>query len=312
MRTHVINRLIEKAREDDRIVLLVGDLGFHVVEGFQNEFPNRFVNCGISEQNMMAVAAGMAKEGDKVFVYSIGNFPTLRCLEQIRNDVCYHDADVNIIAVGGGFSYGSLGMTHHTTEELAILRALPNMNVYAPADHFEATAVLDRMVKDSSPSYIRLARGADSTFYNKPFHGDIHKIILFEENECERFYDITIISSGPILEEAIKTKQPLEQKGFKVRLYSCPSIKPLDIESIEEIARTSQFIVSVEEHNIIGGLGGAIAEVLSGMEKHACLIRFGLKDTYSSEVGCREYLRSYYGIDAEHIVNVLLERMKKR
>ncbi len=311
MRTHLIDRLIEKAEKDERIVLLVGDLGFHVVEGFQERFPKRFVNCGIAEQNMMAVASGMAKEGDKVFVYSIGNFPTLRCLEQIRNDVCYHDLDVNIIAVGGGFSYGTLGMTHHTTEEAAILRALPNMRVYAPADYIEANALLDTMVEEGGPKYIRLARGTDSVFHQKPLFIDPRKIISLRKYETNTDGYIAIMAAGPILEEAIKAESMLKEKGYTVQIYSVPVLKPFDKESVAEISQKAQLIVSLEEHNIIGGLGGAISETISELQSHAPLVRLGLKDCYSSEVGSREYLRAYYGIDAAKITSIIEEALGK-
>ncbi len=308
MRTHVINRLVEKARENNKIVLLVGDLGFHVVEDFQCEFPDRFINCGIAEQNMMAVASGMAKEGDIVFVYSIGNFPTLRCLEQIRNDVCYHHVNVNIISVGGGFSYGTLGMSHHTTEELAILRALPGIKVYAPADFHEAVSVLDDVIGDPSPTYMRLARGSDQEFYDESFNGNIQKLIPYDVKWDEQV-DVSIVSSGPILEEAINVQNVLNSYGIRTNLFSSPAVKPLDEEGLIRIGKKSRLIISIEEHNVLGGLGGAVAEVLAGQNQHAPLLRFGLPDVYSGEVGSREYLRKYYGIDAESIVKKTVERM---
>lgn len=309
MRTHVISRLIEKARQDDRIVLLVGDLGYNVVEEFQKEFPQRFINCGIAEQNMMSVAAGMALEGDKVFVYSIGNFPTLRCLEQIRNDVCYHNADVNIISVGGGFSYGSLGMSHHTTEELAILRSLPEMKVYAPADYYEANAVLDDVCKNNGPSYMRLARGRDSVFYSNPIFS-IDTIIPYREYNDEN-YEVTIISTGTILEEAINAERLLEEKGVSTRVFSCPSIKPLDTNGILRLFETSKIVVSLEEHNYIGGLGSAIAETISSNRAHAPLLRIGLNDIYSSQVGSTEYLRKYYLLDGENVCNRIIKELEQ-
>ncbi len=307
MRNHVINELIELAGQDDRINLLVGDLGFNVVEEFANKYPDRFINCGIAEDNMMAVAAGMALEGDVVFVYSIGNFPTLRCLEQIRNAVCYHKANVNIISVGGGFSYGSLGMTHHTTEELAILRALPEMRVYAPADSYEALAVLHKISKDQYPSYMRLARGSDKVIHSGEIE-NIDKLIPFRDYN-EEHYQVSIISAGTILDDAVAAEEILNEKNITTRVFSCPSIKPLDKDGIINLAGTSDYICTVEEHNIYGGLGGAVAEVLSELKEHAPLIRFGLNDEYSSTVGSREYLRKFYGMDCEAIVDRITKRI---
>lgn len=306
MRNHVIKKLIERAKSDERIILLVGDLGFHVVEEFHEKYPSRFINCGIAEDNMMSVAAGMAMEGDIVFVYSLGNFPTLRCLEQIRNDVCYHNVDVKIISVGGGFSYGSLGMTHHATEELAIMRTLPNMRVYAPADPIEAEAVMDDMVDNSGPCYVRLARGQDITLHGEGIVGSIRRLIPFREYKEDEF-DVSIVTAGTILSEGIKVEKRLNGAGIKTRLYSCPVLKPLDKNMICSLATDSKFVVTMEEHNVFGGLGGAFSEVISELRSHGQLIKFGLQDTFSGEVGSQEYLRKYYKIDCETIYNTLLK-----
>ncbi len=308
MRTHVIDRLIERARVNERIVLLVGDLGYNVVEGFAKEFPDRFINCGIAEQNMMSVAAGMALEGDIVFVYSIGNFPTLRCIEQIRNDVCYHSANVKIISVGGGFSYGSLGMSHHTTEELGMLRTLPQMNVYAPADHFEAVAVLDKMIDEDSPGYIRLARGSDAVIHPDIITSDVSRLIPFRVYE-DGSYDVSIITTGTVLTEAVAAMDILNGSSVKTRVFSCPTIKPIDSTTVSNLGNTSRLLVTVEEHNILGGLGGAVAEVLCSLSSHSPLLRIGLHDVYSSIVGSTEYLRRYYQMDCESIVKIVLESL---
>lgn len=161
MRNHVIDRITEMAEENDRIMLLCADLGYNVVNKYMEKFPDRFVNVGIAEQNMASVAAGLALEGNIVFTYSIGNFPTLRCIEQIRNDICYHNVDVKILAVGGGFAYGDLGMSHHATEDIAMMKALPNMRVYVPADDVEAVACLEEAISIKGPAYIRMARGKE-------------------------------------------------------------------------------------------------------------------------------------------------------
>ena len=307
MRNHVINALIERAKIDDSIVLLVGDLGFNVVEEFAIKFPDRFINCGIAEQNMLSVAAGMALEGDKVFVYSIGNFPTLRCLEQIRNDVCYHKANVNILATGGGFSYGSLGMSHHATEELGILRALPEMRIYAPADYHEAILALDDVLNNSSPSYIRLARGSDAVIHNDVITCPISQLIPYGVHNEKP--EVVMISTGTILEEAVKVADVLIEKGISTQVFSCPTIKPIDRNTIIQIGKISKLIVSLEEHNVYCGLGSAIAEVLCALSHHASLLICGLNDTYSSEVGSREYLRSYYGLDSVAITNKIIKRL---
>lgn len=303
-----MNILTQRARKNDRIVLVIGDLGFHVIEPFAEEFPDRFLNCGIAEQNMMSVAAGMALEGDIVFVYSIGNFPTLRCLEQIRNDVCYHNANVKIIAVGGGFSYGSLGITHHTTEDLTMLRALPGMRVYAPADPKEAVMCLDDMLKFPSPCYMRLARGQDQELHENEIC-NITKMIPYRAYDTNKF-DVSLITAGTILNEGILCEKMLAEQNIKTRIYSCPTVKPIDEDQIRDVAVTSKILVTMEENMISGGLGGAVSEILAGMSSHAVLIRAGLRDIYFSKTGSREYLRNYYGINAQTVFKKVMEMIK--
>lgn len=309
MRNHVINRLVEKAREDDRIVLLTGDLGFHVTEPFEQEFPQRFVNCGIAEENMMAAAAGMAVGGDTVFVYSIGNFPTLRCLEQIRNDVCYHDANVNILSAGGGFSYGSLGMTHHATEDLSVMRALPGIRVYAPADPQEAVLCLDDMLKTAQPCYMRLARGQDEMLHPAGIGSGITGIVPYEKYEGGSF-DAVILTAGTVLQEGIICAQMLGGQHRKAGVYSCPLIKPFSEQQVRELALSSKLMVTLEENNIMGGLGGAVAEILSGMPAHAVLLRIGLPDVYAGQAGSGAYLRKYYGMDAGTVFQKIMEMLE--
>src|SRR5437667_1620165 len=165
MRSAFFDTLVRLAEDDERITLVVGDLGFGVIEPFARRFPDRFLNAGVAEQNLTGIAAGMALSGKIVFTYSIANFPTLRCLEQIRNDVCYHEANVKIVAVGGGFAYGALGMTHHATEDLAIMRTLPGMVVVAPGDPVEAELATRAVVRDSRPCYLSLGRAGEPTVH---------------------------------------------------------------------------------------------------------------------------------------------------
>lgn len=309
MRDHIIERILNIAEHDPRIMLLVGDLGFNVVEKFAQSYPERYINCGIAEGNMMSVAAGLAIEGNIVFAYSIGNFLTLRCLEQIRNDVCYHRANVKIIAVGGGVSYGTLGMSHHSTEDLAVMRSMPYMRVYAPADPIEAIAAIQDIYLQDGPCYIRLAKGKDDVLHKEIELKTITKLQGISEYEYNN-PDVAIITTGTILSEAINTMSRLEAEGIRCALYSCPTIKPLDTERIKSIADTTKLIVSVEEHNIIGGLGGAIAETLSIMRNHAPLLRIGLNDTFTEVVGSRDYLRRYYQMDSDKITKRIIELLK--
>lgn len=310
MRNHFISALEALAAKDPSIYLMTGDLGYGILTRFSEQFPERFINAGISEQNMTAVAAGLALDGNTVYAYSIGNFPTMRCLEQIRNDVCYHNANVKIVVVGGGFAYGQLGMSHHATEDLAVMRALPNMRVFSPADPMEALAVLDAANRVKGPCYIRLGKGGEQNL-----HPDIPVQDIYNGLQVEQGTDVSILATGSILKEALQAAEILREAGISTGVYSFMSIKPIDEKCIHSCAVNSRLLVTLEEHNHIGGLGGAVAEVTAEIaEPHAPLLRLGLRDIYSSIVGSQDYLRSYYHLDSEHTaqqISAFLERIIK-
>lgn len=300
MRNHVINELVKLGgREYPNIMLVTADLGFHVVESFQKAYPKRYINVGIAEQNLTAIAAGLAMEGNMVFTYSIGNFPTLRCMEQIRNLVCYHNANVKILAVGGGFAYGSLGMTHHATEDIAMMRSLPNMRVFVPADAIEAVSCLYEMCEYDGPCYLRMARGREPNIHDEadPKQIDINHLIPVGKGGD----DIVILAAGTILAEAVILQRTLLKDSLNCSVYSVPSIKPMDHAGIAALAKKARLLVTMEEHTIVGGLGSAVAEVLSELPTHAPLLRFGLRDTFTTEVGDQAYLRQFYGLSAERV-----------
>ncbi len=296
MRDSVVGRLTELAQEDQRVILITGDLGFGVLNEYREKCAGQFINAGVAEQNMTGVATGMALEGMIVFTYSIGNFPTLRCLEQIRNDACYHNANVKILAVGGGFSYGQLGMSHHATEDLSIMRALPNMQVIAPSDPWQARLAVDFLVEHSGPCYLRIDKSAAGL--DEPDEGGFTagKARVLSSGD-----DVAIIGTGGILAECNEAANALEGEGVSTGVIEMATVKPIDVDAIVAAAERVAIIVTVEEHSVIGGLGGAVAEV---MAEHACsarLIRIGLPDIYSSVVGSQEYLRNFYEMDAAAI-----------
>lgn len=301
MRDTVVKTLIELGKQDKNIELITGDLGFGVLKSFWETLPDQFVNAGIAEQNMTGVAAGMALEGKKVFTYSIGNFPTLRCLEQIRNDCAYHNANVNIICVGGGYVYGSLGMSHHATEDIAILRALPDVMVICPGDPVEAALAVKKIANTQGTCYLRLGRGGEK---------NVNTVIKeFEIGKAYKLRDAkdlpkkaAIFSTGAILEETSKACDMLEEQGIAVEQYSFPSVKPIDSNVIKDCAERFDNIFTVEEHNIVGGFGSAVAEVLAESDGRAKLHRIGINDFYCIEVGSQAYLREQVGINADGIV----------
>ena len=301
MRDTVIRTLIELGKEDKDIQLITGDLGFGVLKRFWETLPNQFINAGIAEQNMTGVAAGMALEGKKVFTYSIGNFPTLRCLEQIRNDCAYHNANVNVICVGGGYVYGSLGMSHHATEDIAILRALPDLTVICPGDPMEAALAVKKIAQTDGTCYLRLGRGGERNVNTVIKEFEIGKAYkLRDAKDMDK--KVAVFSTGAILEETSKSCDMLEEQGIAVEQYSFPTVKPIDRAVIEDCANRFDNIFTAEEHNIVGGFGGAVAEVLAECGGKAKLHRIGIDDFYCIEVGSQAYLREQVGINADGIV----------
>lgn len=297
MRDTFIQTLVECARADERIWLLVGDLGYSVVEPFIQEFPDRFINAGVAEQNMTGIAAGLALSGKVVFTYSIANFPTLRCLEQIRNDVCYHNANVKVVAVGGGFAYGSQGMTHHATEDIAIMKALPNMTVVAPGDPAETALAVRALIKHSGPCYLRLGRGKDPVVHEvfPDFH--IGKAITVRIG-----HDVTFIATGGILYNAVQAADRLKQQGIQVCVLSMHTVKPLDENMVSEIARNNSPVITIEEHGSVGGLGSAVADVLVKMgNKTPPFRKLSTGDSFLHTVGNQEYLRHACGLSVDDI-----------
>ena len=292
MRDSFVRTLSARAAQDSNIVLITGDLGFGVLTDFAERFPDQFINAGVAEQNMAMLACGMALDGAKVFTYSIANFPILRCLEQLRNDVCYHQADVTSVSIGGGFSYGPLGMSHIATEDLAIMRALPNMTVVAPTDDWEAGVLTDRIVDRGGPCYLRLDKSASGL---PP--GEEREITVGRARTVREGTDATLIATGGALKVALEAADTLRTEGVSARVLAMHTVKPLDVDAIRRAAVETHAIVTVEEHTTMGGLGGAVAETVA--ETGAAVVRrVGLKDEYPSVVGDQEYLRETYDISA--------------
>ena len=293
MRDAFVRALMRLAADDRRLVLITGDLGFGVLKPFWETYPDQFVNAGIAEQAMTSMAAGLSMTGRTVITYSIGNFPTLRCLEQIRNDCAYHDANVKIVCVGGGFVYGSLGMSHHATEDIAVLRALPGVTVFAPGDPAEVEAVVPEMMKTPGTCYLRLGRGGEPTLHDAPVTGwKMPQALTLREGK-----DVAILSSGGILTQTVSAARMLADKGISAEVVSFPCVKPIDREKIIELCTRFSHLVTVEEHTIVGGFGSAVCEVAMEAGTGAVIHRIGMENTYSTIVGTQQYLRSCYQMD---------------
>lgn len=304
MRQAFNEELLKIAHKDKRVFMVLSDIGYGEIEPFANAFKERFINCGVAEQNMTGVACGIAMEGNTAITYSIANFPTLRCLEQIRNDVCYHNANVKIIVIGGGLAYGPLGISHHSTEDIAIMRALPNMVVLAPSDIPETRKATHAMMNYNGPVYLRCGYKGEKDIHENDFDFVIGKGIHVMEGK-----DISILFTGTIGYNAKLASQELKKKGISVNLISIPTVKPIDKELIIACVKSTGAILTVEEHNLSGGFGSAVAEVLadSGICNLVKFKRIALPDIYVSKVGTHDWLRDYYGLGTNNIIKEALQ-----
>jgi transketolase len=298
MRDAFVRALSELAGEDPRVMLVNGDLGFGVLTDYIANFPGQYVNAGVAEQNMTALACGMALTGARAYTYSIGNFPTLRCLEQLRNDVCYHRADVTVVAVGAGFSYGPLGISHFATEDLAIMRTLPGMTVVAPSDPWQAYDLTRQLHQRGGPAYLRI----DKSMAGLP-RGDVQ---LGKVRVVRNGSDAVIFATGGILAEALAASDHLRGDGIELRVVDVHTVKPLDTEAIIASARECGHVLTLEEHIIAGGLGGAVAECcLDAAISLKSFRRLGLRDEFPDVVGDQSFLRQRYGMSAADIVRAV-------
>lgn len=298
MRDVFLHHLVEVAQTDERIMLLTGDLGFKVLDEFIAQFPDRFFNIGIAEQNMTGIAAGLALEGYVPLTYSLGSFPTVRAMEQVRIDVAYHQLPVKIVTVGGGMSYGALGMSHHATEDIAMVRALPHMMVLAPGDDWEVGQLTPHMLAHDGPVYLRLDKTTAGNTQRDGEEFTFGKIRTVREGD-----DVTIMTTGGVLVEALAAADQLAQEGISARILSVHCVKPLDAATIIQAAQETKGIITAEEHVLDGGLGSAVAEVLMDagvMPKQ--FIRLGLNNEFATKVGSQAWLRNIYKIDAVAMV----------
>lgn len=302
MRTAFVDALYELAVRDPRIVLLTGDLGFSVLERFRDDLPAQYVNAGVAEQNMTSIAAGMALSGKIAFTYSIANFPTLRCLEQVRNDVCYHEANVKIVAVGGGFAYGAAGATHHATEELGVMRLMPNLTVVAPADPVEARAAAAALVAHRGPCYVRLGKAGEPTLHPGEIDFRLGRALRLRDGG-----DLTLVSTGSMLRAALGVAARLAERSVGARVLSMHTLKPLDEEAVLAAARETGAILTLEQHSVLGGLGGAVAELLAESGVPVRFRRVGLPSAFAPAVGSQEWLERQHGLDEESILGAALE-----
>lgn len=302
MRDAFCRELNKLAADDPRVLLLTGDIGFQVFDSFREKYPDRFYNMGIAEANMIGVSAGLALSGKMPFAYTIVPFLTMRAFEQIRVDICMQNQPVKIVGVGGGVSYGVLGPTHQAIEDIAILRALPNMVVISPCDPMESQLATCAAFKHPGPVYIRLGKNGEPALHKTAYEFQIGRAVTMREGN-----DATIIVCGAVTKVALDTAALLEQKGIQTRVINMHTVKPVDKEAILRAAKETRGIVSVEEHSIIGGLGSAVAEVLAESDLKVPFRRVGINDIFSFAVGSQAYHWEKHGISVTNIGNLILK-----
>lgn len=303
MRTAFIHTLLKLARKNPDIMLLTGDLGFTVLEEFRDTLPNQYVNAGVAEQNMIGMAAGLAMTGKTVFTYSIIPFTTFRCLEHIRNDVCYHNLPVCVVGVGGGYSYGHMGSTHHALEDISVLRSIPNMTVACPGDPVETAGLVTEIASHGRPCYLRLGKAGEPIL-----HPEGTKITLGRSIEMRSGTALTVIATSTMLATGVAVTDALLALGIDAGLVSMHTVKPLDEVAVRKAAQTP-LIVTIEEHSRIGGLGSAVAEALSLGGVRTDHLLCSAPDQFAPRCGSQNYLRLQCGLHQDAIVEEILKRL---
>ena len=291
---------------DQRIVLLSGDIGNKLFDKLKDIGASRFYNCGIAEGNMMGVAAGMALSGLRPFVYTITPFTTTRCFEQIRVDVCYHDAPVVIVGTGSGLSYAKLGPTHHSLEDMAIMRTLPGMRVLAPCDSTELRLAMRAVLKDNSPTYIRIGKKGEANIHSIPPKFKIGEAIIVQPGN-----DVALLCAGNMMSETLKASDILSKNGVSAEVVSFHTVKPLDEIYLKSASARFKLLITVEEHSRIGGFGSAVSEWRSFTNCDAQQIILGTEDEFMHEVGSQTYARKKFSLTAENIAAIVVESLKR-
>lgn len=287
MRDSFLHSLFLYAKTNPNVIILTGDLGYGALDVFFRDLPSQTYNLGIAEQSIISISSGMALEGKKIFVYSITNFISLRVLEQIRNDLCYHDLDVTLIAVGSGLSYGQLGFTHHSTEDISVIRALPNITIYSPSDQIEVNFFFDKILHFKGPKFIKLDKMVEKYRRN-----DIK--VSMNPEVVSGSGDIMIFTYGSNVGYVTDILERNKILSDKYRVVSVPLVKPLifDENMIRQI-ETSNILITLEEHNLDGGFGSAIMESINNVNVNFNINnikRLGINNTFIKEVGSRRYL----------------------
>lgn len=293
MQSAYIGKLMELAERDANVIHILADSGTGYDEMFRRNFPKQIYNFGISEENMVAAAAGMATVGKIPFVYTAGAFLVYRAMEFIRDDVCFQNQNVKIIGMGSGLAWSTLGPTHHTTEDVAVLRAIPNLMILSPATPKQVAAALELAYAHKGPVYIRIGMNREKEFFGSNYEMEVAKCDVMRQGE-----DAVVFATGSILEEVMHAAELLENDGIQIAVLNTATIKPFDEEAVLCAAEKNTPLITVEEHNIYGGLGSIVAEVLATNGVGAKLHRIGINDIFAEGYGTHKSVREANGLDA--------------
>ena len=307
MRQACLDMVYQLAKEDERVFYIGSDLGIGTADQFKTEFPQRFFMEGISEANIIGMATGLALEGNIPYVNTIATFITRRCFEQIVIDLCLHNVNVRLIGNGGGLVYAPLGPTHEAIEDMAIMRAIPNMTIVAPADADEMRRLMPQTLDHQGPIYIRLAKGYDPIVTTDAVPFKIGKALPMREGS-----DALIVTTGITLGNGLEAADVLAEEGISAAVLHCPTVKPLDAEAVLDLAHRVPVVVSVEEHTVVGGLGSAIAEVIAeaGFDPGKRFRRIGLPDMFPDAYGSQASLMERYSITTANTCAVVKELLE--
>lgn len=306
MRNAFADELTKIGNDDPRLVMLSGDIGNKLFDKFRAAHPDRFINCGVAEQNMTGVAAGLAMSGLRPITYTITPFCTTRCLEQIRTDAAYHDVPVTVVSVGAGLAYAGLGPTHHACEDISFLRSIPNMVVICPGDAWEVRAAMRAVLNQDRPAYIRMGKKGEPVVHKgMPENFEIGKALTIEEGS-----DVCLLSTGNMLPEALEARHVLAEKGISAEVVSFHTVKPLDEQRLTDAFGRYKLVATLEEHSLIGGFGSAVAEwIVDRQVAPKKFLRFGTPDAFFKKSGEQEFAREQLGLTghqiAERILNAL-------
>lgn len=304
MRQAFIRQLVELARKDPRVLLLTGDLGYMALEPFADEFPDRFINCGVAEQNMTGVATGLAEAGFLPFVYSIVTFATLRSFEFIRNGPVIHGLPVRIVGVGGGVEYGHNGLSHYGLEDVGAMRLLAGMNVYCPGDAAQAASVLSQTWESAGPAYYRLGKDEKATVTGLDGRFEVGRV-----QKIRGAGDVLLLSMGAVGSDVSKAVELLQEKGVDVAHWVAASIQPSPVEDVKEALARFKVIYTVEAHRTTGGLGTIVSEIAAEYGGGAKVVRLGIDHYRGGRSGSQGFLHSQHGISAEAIAGRLLSEL---